>query len=322
MLPKIVFLDRDTLDAKVRRPSFTHDWLEYGATTPDQVVDRLRDATIVITNKVPITAQMLTQLPSLKMIALAATGYNIIDIVACHERSVVVSNIRHYANASLPEHVFALILALRRQILSYHRDVQAGKWQQAKHFCFLHHPILDLANSQLGIIGYGTLGQSIAKIARGFGMRIKAAVSLSDKVSAENPSTDDIERISLDELLRTSDVITLNIPMSAQTRNLIDAPQLALMKPTALLINTARGGLVNEAALAQALREGQIGGAGFDVLTVEPPTKGNPLLEANLPNFILTPHIAWASQGAMQTLADQLIDNIEAFVNGQARNTI
>ncbi len=311
----LVFLDRSTLRATLRRPAFAHTWQEFAATSPDQTVERLREATIALTNKVRLGATELAQLPRLKMIALAATGHDIIDLAACRERGIAVANIRRYAVHSVPEHVFALILALRRRLLEYRADVELGRWQQAEQFCFFDHPIGDLHGSTLGIVGAGSLGCATAALARAFGMRV---------VFAEHAKADaaDLDVVPLERLLAESDVVSLHCPLTALTRNLIGLAQLRQMKPGAILINTARGGLVDEVALVTALHQGLIAGAGFDVLSVEPPTAGNPLLELRLPNFILTPHVAWASDGAMQCLADQLIDNIECFVRGEPQHLL
>ncbi|GAA0525514.1 D-2-hydroxyacid dehydrogenase [Pigmentiphaga sp. GD03639] len=312
---KIVFLDRASLQATIRPPAFSHAWVDHEITSRDEVVARLKDASIAVTNKVPLRRAELDQLPALKMIAVAATGTDIIDLAACQERGIVVSNIRNYATASLPEHTFALILALRRNLRAYAADVEAGKWQRSQQFCFLDYPIRDLSGSRLGIVGYGALGRSVAALGRAFGMEICVA----SRSPVDEPG---IVNLPLPELLRTSDVVTLHLPLSAATRNMIGRAELASMKPTALLINTARGGLVDEAALAEALRAGTIAGAGFDVADGEPPADANPLLHVRQPNFILTPHVAWASQEAMQTLADQLVDNLEAFVAGKPRNVV
>jgi glycerate dehydrogenase len=311
----IVFLDRDSLMAEVRRPAFEHTWREHGASGAGQVLERLRGATIAISNKVPLRAAEIAQLPELKMVAIAATGTNNVDLDACRARGIVVSNIRNYSLVSVPEHCLSLILALRRNLKAYGADVDAGRWQASSQFCLLDHPIADLAGSRLGIVGYGTLGKQVAALGRAFGMRVS--------VSSRSPVGDaDVDVVGLDELLASCDVVSLHLPLSAQTANMIGARELASMKRGALLINTARGGLVDEAALARALTEGTIGGAGFDVLSEEPPAPDNPLLALRLPNFILTPHVAWASAGAMQTLADMLIDNIEAFAAGTPLNVL
>ena len=315
MTHHIVFLDRSTLQATVRRPAFEHTWQEYPTTAAGVLAERLRDATIAITNKVPLRAETLRRLPKLRMIAVAATGYDVIDVDYCRSHGIAVANIRNYAVHTVPEHAFALITALRRNLLAYRRDVEQGRWQQVDQFCFFDYPIRDLYGATIGIVGEGVLGQGTASIARGFGMQVLFADHAPPKASG-------VVFTPFDEVLARSDVISLHVPLTAETRNMIGIEQLRRMKRTAILINTARGGLVDEQALAQALKEGLIAGAGFDVLTREPPKEGNPLLELRLPNFILTPHVAWASDGAMQFLADQLIDNIEAFVRGQPQNLV
>jgi glycerate dehydrogenase len=314
-MQKIVFLDRDSLIAKVRSPGFAHEWSEHPATAPDEVVERLRGATVAITNKVPLRADAIAQLPGLKMVAVAATGTDNVDLAACRERGIVVANIRDYSLVSVPEHCFALILALRRNLRAYSADVEAGRWQESSRFCLLDHPIADLGGSRLGIVGYGALGRKVAAIGRAFGMQIC--------VAARSTVPDaDVTQLPLDELLATSDVVSLHLPLTEQTRHMIGARELASMKKSAILVNTARGGLVDEAALADALTRGVIAGAGFDVLSKEPPVPDNPLLQLRLPNFILTPHVAWASGGAMQTLADMLVDNIEAWEAGKPKNVV
>jgi glycerate dehydrogenase len=312
---RIVFLDRDSLIADVRPPAFAHAWQDHAATTEHEVVERLHGATIAITNKVPLRAAALAQLPALKMVAIAATGTDNVDLAACRERGIAVCNIRNYSLVSVPEHCMALLLALRRNLRAYITDVEAGRWERSTRFCLLDHPIGDLAGSRLGIVGYGALGKQVAALARAFGMEICA--------TSRSPIADPgVLQLELDELLASSDVVSLHLPLTEQTRHLIGARELGLMKRSALLINTARGGLVDEAALAAALSEGRIGGAGFDVLSKEPPLPDNPLLRLRLPNFILTPHVAWASGGAMQRLADMLVDNLEAWAAGQPRNLV
>ena len=224
-------------------------------------------------------------------------------------------NIRDYSVVSVPEHCFALMLAVRRNLMAYAADVAAGRWERSSRFCLLDHPIADLAGSRLGIVGYGALGRRVAQIGRAFGMEIA--------VSTRSPVPDpDVLQLPLAELLATSDAVTLHLPLTDQTRHMIGAAELATMKKSAILINTARGGLVDEAALAAALQNGVIAGAGFDVLSKEPPAPDNPLLTLKLPNFVLTPHVAWASAGAMQTLADMLVDNIEAWQAGAPKNLV
>ncbi|HEY8063997.1 MAG TPA: D-2-hydroxyacid dehydrogenase [Methylosinus sp.] len=311
MSHKIVFLDRETLDANLRKPNFPHDYTEYAQSGPADVVERLKGATIAITNKVPLREETLKQLPDLKLIAVAATGTDVIDKAYTTANGITVSNIRNYAFNTLPEHVIALIFALRRNLVNYVDSVRRGRWQESNQFCYFDYPIYDIAGSTLGIIGYGALGKSIATRAEALGMKLL----INDVVPG--PGIVDIPTI-----LREADVVTLNLPLTPQTKHLIGAKELASMKKTAIIINTARGGIVDEQALADALRNGVIAGAGFDVLTVEPPKQGNILLDPTIPNLIVTPHVAWASKEAMQVLADQLVDNIDAFVAGAPRNLV
>lgn len=311
MSHKIVFLDRETLDADLRKPNFPHEYAEYAESSPADVVERLKGATIAITNKVPLREDTLKQLPDLKLIAVAATGTDVIDKAYATANGITVSNIRNYAFNTLPEHVIALIFALRRNLVNYVDSVRRGRWREASQFCYFDYPIYDIAGSTLGIIGYGALGKSIATRAEALGMKLL----INDVVPGPNI-------VDIPTILREADVVTLNLPLTPQTKNLIGAKELASMKKTAILINTARGGIVDEQALADALRNGVIAGAGFDVLTVEPPKQGNVLLDPTIPNLIVTPHVAWASKEAMQVLADQLIDNIDAFVAGAPRNVV
>jgi glycerate dehydrogenase len=270
---------------------------------------------VAITNKVPIRRDTLEQLPHLKLIAMAATGYDVIDTQACQERGVALVNIRNYAVHTVPEHAFALIFALRRNLMAYRDDVLNGRWQTEEQFCFFDYPITDLHGSTLGIFGEGVLGQATANIARALGMKVLFA----DHAPPKAPG---VEFVSPEQVYAESDIISLHCPLTPASRHFIGMAQLQQMKPSALLINTSRGGLVDEQALKTALETGLIAGAGFDVLSQEPPKNGNPLLDIRSPNFILTPHVAWASQQAMQFLADQLIDNIEAFVNNTPQNQV
>jgi glycerate dehydrogenase len=314
-MEQVVFLDCSTLEANIRRPDFPHVWQEHSTTLPEQVRERLSGASIAITNKVSLRRDDLEQLPSLKMIAVAATGTDQVDVACCRERGIAVANIRNYAVHAVPEHVFMLILALRRNLLAYREDLQQGLWQRSDQFCLFTHPIHDLHGSTLGIIGYGVLGQAVARLAEAFGMAVRVAEHKG--ATTVRPGYTQFEAV-----LRESDIISLHTPLNDATRHLIGANELAMMRPHALLINTARGGVVDELALADALRQGRLAGAGFDVLSSEPPRQGNPLLELNQPNFILTPHVAWSSREAMQILADQLIANIEAFVRGAPQNLV
>jgi glycerate dehydrogenase len=307
----IVFLDRATLGVPLRRPEFAHDYHDYDATRPDQVVARLRDATIAINNKVPLREAALALLPNLRLIALAATGSDCVDKDFCRAHGITVCNIRDYATDTVPEHVLALMFALKRSLVAYDRDIRRGKWQTVGQFCYFDHPIGQVAGSTLGIIGYGALGRALATRAKALGMNV-----LVHTRSGGDGAVD------LDTLLSQSDVVSLHCPLTDATRNLIGTREFALMKPEAILINTARGGLVDEAALAQALTSGCIAGAGIDVLTEEPPVNGNILLDLDLSNLIVTPHVAWASRPAMESLAEQLTGNIEAFVAGRPRNVV
>ena len=315
---KIAFLDRSTIrsDIVIRQPDFPHEWSECGATAYDQIIDRLQTVDIAITNKVPLTAATLASLPDLRMIAVAATGVDHIDLDACKAGNITVSNIRNYALHSVPEHAISMMLSLRRQVLQYRQEVIKGRWQQEGNFCFFDQPIQDVNGATLGIIGYGTLGQATAKLAHALGMQVQYT-SRSDKAA------DFSKPVDMETLLRTSDVISCHCPLTPDTRHLLDASAFNKMKPGAIIINTARGDIVDERALAEAITDKQIAGAAIDVLPQEPPAIDSPLMQlADQTNVILTPHIAWASQQAMQILADQLIDNVEAFVGGKPKNSV
>jgi glycerate dehydrogenase len=315
---KIVFLDRDTVspDTTLRAPTFAHEWVQYPRTSATEAAERIADADIVIVNKVKLSAETLAQAPRLKLIAVAATGTDNIDLQACQQRGIVVSNVRNYAVHTVPEHTFALIFALRRSICAYRDAVKAGRWQEAAQFCFFDHPIRDLAGSTLGVIGDGVLGQAVASIGRALGMRVlfSAHKGRTGQGSLYTP---------FEEVLRQADVLTLHCPLNVNTRHMIGAAEFAQMTRQPLLINTGRGGLVDEAAVGPALQAGHISGAGFDVTSVEPPPADHPFMALlNRPDFILTPHVAWASAEAIQALADQLIDNVDAFVRGAPVNQV
>ena len=314
-LKTVVFLDRATLVAQLRPLDFHHRWVEYPDTAAAEVVSRLQDANVAVTNKVPLPRAALEKLPRLEMVALAATGADRIDLDYCRGRGIAVANVRDYACHAVPEHVFLLMLALRRNLLSYHADVRAGRWQQASQFCLFGSPIHDLAGTTLGVVGYGTLGQAVARLAAAFGMRVLVA-------ERKGAGTVRDGRVEFTEVLARSDVLSLHSPLTADTRGMIGARELALMKPSALLINTARGPLVDEAALVAALRGGRLGGAGLDVLVEEPPSPDNPLLAADVLNLVVTPHVAWASVEAMQGLANQLLNNIDAWAHGTPMNRL
>ena len=315
---RIVQLESESVIADMRRPAFAHEWVDHAKTAAAQVVERLAGADIAITNKVPLDAAAIAALPALKMVAISATGTNNVDLDACRARGIVVSNIRGYAEHTVPEHVMALLLALSRNLVAWRETLQAGAWQRAEQFCLFDHPIRDLHGAALGLIGSGTLGKGVARLAEAFGMRVLRA-------EHKGAATVRPGYTAFAEVLATADAISLHCPLTPETTGLIGETELRAMQRSALLINTARGGIVDEAALVRALKEGWITGAGFDVVTVEPPPVGHPLLDPALlalPNFLLTPHVAWSSRPAMQTLADQLIANIEAFAAGTPQNRV
>jgi glycerate dehydrogenase len=317
-IPRIVFLERNTIGPAVHvtRPRFAHEWIEYGATAPGQVADRLAGAVIAITNKIPIRAPDLAKLPELKMIAVAATGYDVIDVGACRERGIVVSNVRGYAVNTVAEHAFALILALRRALVGFRQDVIDGEWQKAGQFCFFTHPIHELAGSTLGIIGEGVIGQSVARLGQAFGM--KTLFAAHKGVEGLGPLY-----TPFDEVLETSDIITLHSPLMPGTRNMLGMAEFRKMKKRPLLINTARGGLVVEADVVRALDDGLLSGIGFDCLTSEPPVPDHPFRSILArPNVIVTPHVSWASDEAMQVLWNQVVGHIESFHAGQPTNVV
>ncbi len=314
----IVFLDRETLSpqTRLRTPAFEHQLALHAQTSADAVAERIREADIVIVNKVRLTAQALSQARRLKLVAIAATGTDNVDLAACRERGIAVSNIRNYAVHTVPEHTFALIFALRRSICAYRDAVRAGRWQAAGQFCFFDHPIRDLAGSTLGVIGDGVLGQAVAGLGRALGMRVLMSgfKGRSDQGGLYTP---------FEQVLAESDVLTLHCPLTPDTRHMIGPAEFASMQRRPLLINTARGGLVDEQAVGPALEAGQLGGAAFDVVSVEPPPLAHPFMQLlDRPDFILTPHVAWASEQAVQGLADQLVDNIDAFVSGRPRHVV
>ncbi|MER1968214.1 D-2-hydroxyacid dehydrogenase [Castellaniella sp. GW247-6E4] len=315
---RIVFLDRDSLpaDADFQGPSVPHELVLYPRTAPEQVLERIRDADVVVVNKVPIGAESLRHATRLRLIALIATGSDNIDLDTCERRGIVVSNVRDYAVHSVPEHTMALMLALRRNLIAYRQSVIDGRWQTASSFCYLDYPIRDLARSTLGIIGRGALGEAVAELARAFGMKVQFAARKEVDAPAEDYT-------SFSHVLRSSDVISLHCPLNAQTRGMIGEAEFALMERRPLLINTARGGLVDEPALVRAMREGRLSGAAFDVASQEPPGLAHPLMAlVGMPNFILTPHVAWASDEAIAALIQQVRDNIEAFCRDEPRNMV
>lgn len=311
----IVVLDRDTL---VNRPfdfDFPHTLSSYSTTEAHETLERIRGADIVITNKVVISAQAFAENPQLKLVAVTATGVNNVDVEAAKQNGTAVCNIRAYGNESVAEHAFMMMITLMRNLPAYQRDVAAGLWENSPFFCHLGAPMRDLNGKTLAIFGRGNIGKTLATYAQAFKMNV---------VFAEHKNAQSVRDgyVSFDEAIRSADVVSLNCPLTPQTANMIGEAELQQMKPGAILINCGRGGLVDEAALVAALKYGQIGGAGFDVLTQEPPLDGNPLLKARLPNLIVTPHIAWASQEAANRLFDILLDNINRFVAGNPQNLV
>ena len=312
---QIVVLDRDTL---VNRPfefDFPHTLSSYGTTEAHETLERIRGADIVITNKVVISAQAFAENPQLKLVAVTATGVNNVDVEAAKQNGTAVCNIRAYGNESVAEHAFMMMITLMRNLPAYQRDVAAGLWENSPFFCHLGAPMRDLNGKTLAIFGRGNIGQTLATYAQAFKMKV---------VFVEHKHAETVRDgyVSFDEAVRTADALSLHCPLTPETANVIGEAELQQMKPGAILINCGRGGLVDEAALVAALKYGQIGGAGFDVLTQEPPRDGNPLLKARLPNLIVTPHIAWASQEAANRLFDILLDNINRFVAGNPQNLV
>ena len=307
-----VFLDRDSLDCGDLDFSDLDRILPnlryYPSTAPDQVATRIAEAQVVISNKVVLDDTILSQAPQLQLICIAATGVNNVDLTAATARGIRVCNCRGYGTPAVVQHVFALLLALVTRLTDYRQAVREGHWQRASQFCLLDFPIHELAGKTLGIVGYGELGRGVARVAEAFGMQV---------LLAQRPGTvqEQEGRIPLPILLPQVDVLSLHCPLTPETRGMIGAWELALMRRDAILINTARGGLVDEALLADALRQGALGGAGVDVLSLEPPTADHPLLAPDIPNLIVTPHCAWGSRESRQRLVAQLVENIAGFLN-------
>jgi glycerate dehydrogenase len=319
MTHKIVFLDKATVPEHIQfKPlDFDHEWLNFDLTSVDQIVDRAKDADTIITNKVPLDQSVIQQLPKLKHIAVCATGYNIIDVATCSENNIVVTNTPDYSVTAVPEHALALILALRRHLFAYQHSVRAGDWHKSPFFHGYLSQTFDLKGARLGIIGGGSLGTAMAALAKNVGMEVVFA-ERKGQAASYRPAY-----IAFDELITSSDVVSIHCPLTEDTRDLIALNELAAMQTHALLINTARGGIVNEADLVTALEQGLIAGAGFDVATEEPIKNDNPLLTLlEYPNFILTPHIAWTSDASLQCQADILVNNLEQFYQGTPVNRV
>ncbi len=306
-----VLLDQKTLgddvDLTVLANLF-NTWQVYPLTSDHEIVDRCANADVVFTNKVQLTAAVLTALPKLKLIAVTATGTNNIDLVMAEKLGIKVINVAGYAGASVAQHTFSLLLQLTNKVASYQRFIKLGQWQTSEFFCNLDFPMLELANKNFGIVGFGRLGQASAKLAQAFGMKI---------MIAERPDATVIrdERVSFEQLLTHADVISLHCPLTDDNTDLFNRQIFAKMKPSALLINTARGGLINEPDLVDALKNDVIAGAALDVLSTEPPIDGNCLLDYSGDNLVITPHIAWATTEARQRLVNQLSHNIVDYLN-------
>lgn len=306
---KAVFLDATTLGNDLDLAPLeqaTGGMVKHDTTSQEQVSERIRGFDTVLVNKIVLTREHFENCPELKTIAVVATGLNNIDQEAARDHGIQVLNVTNYGRSTVAQHTMALMLALATRLLDYDRDVRAGRWAQSDMFCLMNHPIMELEGRTLGIVGYGDLGQGVAERAKAFGMNIL----LGARPGQSAGEVDGYPRLPLDELLSQVDVLSLHCLLTDETRNLIGARELRMMKPDALLINTSRGGLVDEEALAEALRAGVIAGAGFDVLTEEPPRNGNPLLAGDIPNLIVTPHSAWASQEARQRIVEITARNL------------
>ncbi|MGD8117197.1 D-2-hydroxyacid dehydrogenase [Vibrio sp. TRT 29B02] len=317
-LPTVVFLDRATIPTQIELPSlpFPHHWVEYDFTAPALVVERAHQAEVIITNKVVLDSNILSQLTNLKLVAISATGFNNVDIDYCQQHGIAVTNVQGYATQSVPEHVIAMMFALKRNLKGYHNDIAAGEWQRNKQFCFFTHPISDTAGSTMGVIGSGALGQATAAVAKALGMHVVFAERKGISPCREG-------YLPFEQVLAQADVLTLHCPLSEETRHLIGRNELAAMKSSSIVINTGRGGLVDEEALVDALKQGVIRGAGVDVFTDEPADESNSLIaNMHLPNLLLTPHVAWGSDSSIQNLANILIDNISAFMDGREQNRV
>jgi glycerate dehydrogenase len=300
-------LDLGDLDPQPLKACFQHLEL-YPATAPEQVVERLQGLEVAIVNKVVLDATTLQACPSLKLILLAATGTNNVDLAAARAQGISVSNCQGYGTPSVAQHTLMLLLALATRLPDYQQAIAQGQWQRSKQFCLLDFPIVELEGKTLGLLGHGELGSAVARLAEAFGMRV-----LLGQLPGRPARPD---RVALEQLLPQVDALTLHCPLNEHTRHMIGAAQLELMKPGAFIVNTARGGIIDEQALAAALRAGHLGGAATDVLTVEPPVDGNPLLAADIPRLIVTPHSAWGSREARQRIIGQLADNAQGFFAG------
>jgi glycerate dehydrogenase len=292
----------------------------YERSLPDEVISRAEGAQIILTNKVEFDESLFARLGSLRYVGVTATGYNIVDTAAARQRGIVVTNVPAYSTRSVSQMVFALLLEMTQQVGHHsHLVREESRWSSSPDFSFWDRPLIELDGLTLGLVGFGQIGRQVAAIGRAFGMRVIAHTAHPEKYE-EFVRRGEVTFVSLDDLFRCSDVASLHCPLSDATRHLVDASLLALMKPTALLINTARGPLLDEAAVALALAEGRLGGFGADVLSEEPPPADNPLLSA--PKTFITPHIAWASQEARQRLMSIVVENVRAFLAGRPQNVV
>ncbi|WP_307981252.1 2-hydroxyacid dehydrogenase [uncultured Haemophilus sp.] len=307
----IVFLDSTAIpkDIPIPRPSFAHTWIEYEHTSSAETIERAKDADIVITSKVIFDRETLKQLPKLKLIAITATGTNNVDIVAAEEMGIAVRNVTGYSSTTVPEHVMGLIFALKHSLAGWLRDQSEAKWPKSKQFCYFDYPITDVRGSTLGVFGKGCLGTEVGRLAELLGMKVLYAEHRNATTCREGYTP-------FEEVLKQADILTLHCALTETTKNLINQETLSLCKKGAYLINTGRGPLIDEQAVCDALKSGQLGGAALDVLVKEPPEKNNPLIELakTMPNLIITPHIAWASDSAVTTLVGKVMQNIEEFV--------
>jgi len=287
----------------------------YDRSSPDQIIERAIDADAVLVNKVILNESVLSQLPKLRYIGVCATGYNNIDINSTNKYGIVVTNVKAYGPASVAQHTFALLLALVNHIELHSQSVRNGDWATSEDFCYWKTPLVELAGKTIGLVGLGDIGSQVAKIASAFGMKV-----IAYRKNPEQTHNTDIEMVSMKTLFKQSDVISLHCPLTEETKDLINAERLLWMKPTAYLLNTGRGPLINEEDLANALKNKTIAGAGLDVLSCEPPRTDNPLITAS--NCVITPHIAWASFEARKRLLQMVADNLSAFMEGEATNVV
>ncbi|MBJ7220461.1 MULTISPECIES: 2-hydroxyacid dehydrogenase [unclassified Brenneria] len=307
-LPETIFLKKNSF----RRPQCRHQWVEYSYTSPEQVIARAKNSDIIITNKTLLTRETLSALPDLKLIAVTATGTNNIDTVAAAELGIAVKNVPDYSTQAVSEHTIAMIFALKHSLMGWYRDQLSDRWASQTQFSYFDHPVKDIAGSTLGIFGAGAIGREVARLATALGMKV-----IFSERNGRAPCRPGY--LPFEQVLQSADIISLHCPLSEETRCLINSQTLALCKPTAFIINTARGGLIDEAALISVLNRRGIAGAALDGLTQEPPAKDNPLMLAAkiLPNLLITPHISWTSASSLQALMEKTIENIDEFVQQQ-----